>query len=40
MSKKTNILETAAALFAAQGFEATTTQQLAAEAGVTEPLIY
>ncbi|MCP4627413.1 MAG: helix-turn-helix transcriptional regulator, partial [bacterium] len=33
-------LKTAARLFATQGFEATTTIQLAREAGVTEPLIY
>jgi len=40
MSKKDAILKTAAALFASQGYEATTTQQIALEAGVTEPLIY
>jgi AcrR family transcriptional regulator len=40
MSKKETILKTAARLFAAQGFEATTTIQIAREAGVTEPLIY
>jgi len=40
MSKKESILKTAARLFATQGFEATTTIQLAREAGVTEPLIY
>jgi AcrR family transcriptional regulator len=40
MSKKEAILKTAARLFASQGFEATTTIQIAAEAGVTEPLIY
>ena len=40
MSKKETILKTAARLFATQGFEATTTIQLAREAGVTEPLIY
>ncbi len=34
------ILKTAARLFAAQGFEATTTIQIAREAGATEPLIY
>jgi AcrR family transcriptional regulator len=40
MSKKETILKTAARLFAAQGFEATTTIQIAREGGVTEPLIY
>ena len=40
MSKKESILKTAARLFATQGFEATTTIQLAREAGVTEPLLY
>ena len=40
MSKKETILKTAARLFAVQGFEATTTIQIAREAGVTEPLIY
>jgi len=39
-SKKQAILKTAARLFAAQGFEATTTSQIAREAGATEPLIY
>jgi len=39
-SKKQAILETAARLFATQGFDATTTLQIAREAGVTEPLIY
>jgi AcrR family transcriptional regulator len=40
MSKKETILKTAARLFAVQGFEATTTIQIAREGGVTEPLIY
>jgi AcrR family transcriptional regulator len=40
MSKRETILKTAARLFSTQGFEATTTLQLAREAGVTEPLIY
>jgi AcrR family transcriptional regulator len=40
MSKKQAILKTAARLFASQGFDATTTLQIAREAGVTEPLIY
>jgi AcrR family transcriptional regulator len=39
-SKKETILRTAARLFSTQGFDATTTLQLANEAGVTEPLIY
>ena len=40
MQKKQSILKTAARLFATQGFDATTTLQIAREAGVTEPLIY
>lgn len=40
MNKKQTILKTAARLFAAQGFDGTTTVQIAREAGVTEPLIY
>ena len=40
MNKKQTILKTAARLFSVQGFEATTTEQIAREAGVTEPLIY
>jgi len=40
MPKKEKILKTAARLFATQGFDATTTIQIAREAGVTEPLIY
>lgn len=40
MEKKQAILKTAARLFANQGFDATTTLQIAREAGVTEPLIY
>jgi len=40
MEKKQAILKTAARLFAVQGFEATTTIQIASEAGATEPLIY
>ncbi len=40
MDKKQAILKTAARLFAAQGFDATTTIQIAREAGATEPLIY
>jgi AcrR family transcriptional regulator len=40
MEKKQAILKTAARLFAVQGFEATTTVQIACEAAATEPLIY
>jgi AcrR family transcriptional regulator len=40
MSKRETILKTAASLFATQGFDGTTTMQIAREAGVTEPLIY
>ena len=40
MNKRETILRTAASLFATQGFDATTTIQIAREAGVTEPLIY
>ena len=40
MNKKEKILKTSARLFATQGFDATTTLQIASEAGVTEPLIY
>jgi AcrR family transcriptional regulator len=40
MNKRENILKTAARLFANQGFDGTTTIQIAREAGVTEPLIY
>jgi AcrR family transcriptional regulator len=40
MTKKEKILKTAARLFAEQGFDGTTTLQIAGEAGVTEPLIY
>lgn len=40
MKRKDIILKTATRLFADQGFDATTTLQIAAESGVTEPLIY
>jgi AcrR family transcriptional regulator len=40
MQKKQAILKTAARLFATQGYDATTTLQIAREAGATEPLIY
>ena len=38
--KKYDIIDTATRLFAAQGFDGTTTLQIAREAKVTEPLIY
>ena len=40
MKKKKNIIDTATKLFSNQGFDGTTTLQIAREAGVTEPLIY
>jgi AcrR family transcriptional regulator len=40
MKKKQNIIDTATNLFATQGFDGTTTLQIARDAGVTEPLIY
>ena len=40
LNKKQNIIQAATRLFAEQGFEGTTTLQIANEAGVTEPLIY
>ena len=40
LNKKQNIIQAATHLFAEQGFEGTTTLQIANEAGVTEPLIY
>jgi len=40
MNKKHQILNAAAKLFATQGFDGTTTLQIATEAHVTEPLIY
>jgi AcrR family transcriptional regulator len=40
MSKKESLLQAAARLFARQGFDGTTTLQIAAEAKATEPLIY
>ncbi|RQD77700.1 TetR/AcrR family transcriptional regulator [Desulfonatronospira sp. MSAO_Bac3] len=39
-NKKHKILSTATQLFANQGFDNTTTLQIAKEAGVTEPLLY
>ena len=38
--KKFDIIDTATRLFATQGFDGTTTLQIAREAKVTEPLIY
>ena len=40
LNKKQNIIQAATHLFAEQGFEGTTTLQIANEADVTEPLIY
>jgi AcrR family transcriptional regulator len=40
MQKKQNIIRAAIRLFATQGFDGTTTLQIAHEAQVTEPLIY
>jgi AcrR family transcriptional regulator len=40
MKKKVQLIKTAARLFATQCYDATTTAQIAKEAGVTEPLIY
>ncbi len=39
-NKKHKILSTSTQLFATQGFDNTTTLQIAKEAGVTEPLLY
>lgn len=40
MKKRQDIIRTATRLFAEQGFDGTTTLQIAREANVTEPLIY
>lgn len=40
MNKKETIFQTGIRLFAAQGFEATTTLQIAREVGVTEPAVF
>jgi AcrR family transcriptional regulator len=40
MEKKQDIIKHATRLFAEQGFDGTTTLQIANQAGVTEPLIY
>jgi len=39
LNKKQNIIQAATRLSAEQGFEGTTTLQIANEAGVTEPFI-
>ena len=38
--RKQDIVQAATLLFAEQGFDATTTQQISKEAGITEPVIY
>ena len=40
MSKKASIFKTAVRLFATQGYEATTTLQIAKDVGVTEPAVF
>ena len=40
MGKKQDLLKTAVSLFSSQGFDSTTTAEIAAAAGVTEPVIY
>lgn len=40
MGKRKNIIQAATRLFAHQGFDATTTAQIAAEGKFTEPLLY
>lgn len=40
MNKKASIIETASRLFSLQGFEATTTLQIAREVGITEPAVF
>ncbi len=40
MGKKTQIIEAATQLFASQGFDATTTKEIVATAGATEPLLF
>jgi AcrR family transcriptional regulator len=39
-NKKTSIIKTAARLFSLQGYEATTTLQIARETGITEPAVF
>ena len=39
-NKKNKIIATSTKLFAVQGFDNTTTLQIAKESGVTEPLLY
>ena len=40
MNKKASIIETASRLFSKQGYEATTTLQIAREVGITEPAVF
>jgi AcrR family transcriptional regulator len=40
MGKKEDVLQAAVSLFARQGFDATTTLEIATTAGATEPVIY
>ena len=40
MNKKTIIYDTAVSLFASQGYESTTTLQVAREVGITEPAVF
>jgi len=40
MNNKTAIIKTATQLFSSQGYEATTTLQIAREVGVTEPAVF
>jgi len=40
MGKRENVLQAAVSLFARQGFDATTTLEIATTAGATEPVIY
>ena len=40
MGKKIDIVRTASHLFVTQGFDGTTTAQIAREANATEPLIF
>ncbi len=40
VNRKTSIFKTAVSLFASQGYDATTTLQIAKEVGVTEPAVF
>jgi AcrR family transcriptional regulator len=40
VNKKTSSIETAVRLFSLQGYEATTTLQIAREAGINEPAVF